>query len=39
LNYLSHKIKEMILDGTLPRHVRLQDLEKMGKELMWGGDK
>jgi hypothetical protein len=26
LNYLSPKIKEMILDGTHPKHLKLQDL-------------
>jgi hypothetical protein len=26
LNYLSPKIKEMILDGTFPKHISLQDI-------------
>jgi hypothetical protein len=35
LNYLSPKVKEMILDGTLQKEVKLQDLVSMGKELVW----
>jgi hypothetical protein len=35
LNYLSPKIKEMILDGKQPKHLRLQDLLH-NAPLLWG---
>jgi hypothetical protein len=34
LNYLSPKIKEMILDGKLPKHLKLQDLMD-GIPVLW----
>jgi hypothetical protein len=34
LNYLSPKIKEMIIEGTQPKHLRLQDIME-GIPVLW----